>query len=64
MVVNNTKVDHLHLIGECSNLVNNENVVAPKTGCLVQVPQAGMRVLQDNLPFCQKIIIERLRSEI
>ncbi len=57
-LVKTTPVNHLHLIGECSNLINIQNVLSPKTGWLLPVPGAGMRVLQDNLSFCKKIIME------
>lgn len=62
-ILEQTTVDHLHLIGECSTLVNKENVLAPRTGDLCIVPQAGMRVLQDNPSYCKKLILERLNSE-
>ena len=53
-------VPHLHFIGEQSNLVNFQNVVAPNVGKLLRVPQAGMRVLEDNLLFCQPIMMNEL----
>lgn len=59
-ILKDTTVDHLHLIGECSNLVNSANVIAPKTGLLLIVPAAGMRVLQDNQVYCKNLILERL----
>lgn len=59
-ILTKTQVDHLHLIGENSRLVNRENVITPNTGCLSIVPNAGMRVLQDNPAFCQHLILERL----
>ncbi|KTC96851.1 hypothetical protein [Legionella feeleii] len=62
-ILEQTMVDHLHLIGECSALVNKENVLAPGIGDLCIVPQAGMRVLQDNPSYCKKLILERLNSE-
>jgi pimeloyl-ACP methyl ester carboxylesterase len=61
-ILSETTVDHLHLIGEYSNLVNQANVMTPKTGRLAIVPGAGMRVLQDNPDFCQKIILDQLGS--
>lgn len=61
-LLNETKVDHLHLIGECSDLVNQANVIAPKTGQLAVVPVSGMRMLQDNPSFCQELILKRLRG--
>lgn len=62
-VLAEASVQHLHLIGENSHLVNQDNVVAPKTGRLAIVPGASMRVLQDNRAYCQKIILETLQSE-
>lgn len=56
-------VDHLHLIGESSHLVNQKNVIHPENGRLLIVPGAGMRVLQDNLPYCEDRIREVLNSE-
>ena len=62
-VVKTTTVNHLHLIGERSNLINMENVSSPKTGLLLTVPGAGMRVLQDNVSFCKKVIMKKLNCE-
>ncbi len=62
-IVQNTTVDHLHLIGEYSNLVNVGNVIAPKTGLLLVVPKAGMRVLQDNPSYCKNQILAFLGVE-
>lgn len=61
-ILQKTNVAHLHLIGECSNLVNIKNVIASKKGHLLSVPQAGMRVLQDNLIFCKQAMIESLNK--
>ena len=61
-LLSQTTVFHLHLIGECSHLVNHDNVVAPHTGQLLTVPGAGMRVLQDNPVFCQNAILKRLEG--
>jgi hypothetical protein len=44
-----TKLNYLHFVGEESQLVNHNNVHVSSSCQLVQVPQAGMRVLQDNL---------------
>ncbi|MDP1602270.1 MAG: hypothetical protein Q8M03_03310 [Legionella sp.] len=51
-------VKHLHFTGEQSHLVNAQNISIPKHGRLITVPGAGMRVLEDNLSFCKKIIGE------
>ncbi|KTD33356.1 hypothetical protein Lnau_3004 [Legionella nautarum] len=61
-IVSHSAVEHLHLIGEFSNLVNVDNVITPKVGQLIIVPQAGMRVLHDNHAFCQKLIVEYLKD--
>lgn len=56
------KVPHLHLIGENSNLVNCNNVLAANHGHLISVPRASMRMLQDEPLFCQKVILEALNN--
>lgn len=56
-ILQTTAVHHVHLIGQYSALVNDENTIAPKAGRLIVVPQAGMRVLQDNLLYCKAIIL-------
>ncbi|CAM2917275.1 hypothetical protein [Legionella worsleiensis] len=60
-IVSSCTVNHLHLIGAHSHLVNTDNVVPPQTGTLLQVPAAGMRVLRDNPHYCQKVLWEALR---
>ncbi|MBA2709880.1 MAG: hypothetical protein H0U57_04730 [Tatlockia sp.] len=62
-ILRESTLNYLHLVGECSNLVNTKNVLNPHKGRLVIVPGAGMRVLQDNPAFCQKIILDYLGSE-
>jgi hypothetical protein len=57
-LLHETNVSYLHLIGEQSALVNGENVRMGKAGRLIQVPQAGMRVLQDNLDYCKQLILD------
>lgn len=59
-ILDNNVVPHLHLIGEYSDLVNIHNVIAAPNGHLIRVPESGMRVLQDNPSYCQKIILETL----
>ena len=59
-ILQQTKVAYLHLMGEASQLVNVKNVVMAKTGSLLLVPNAGMRVLQSNRLFCERAILERL----
>ncbi|MFI4918869.1 MAG: hypothetical protein ACHP65_04870 [Legionellales bacterium] len=63
-ILNETVVNHLHLIGAHSQLVNINNVMAPKTGRLLLVPDAGMRVLQDNEAFCKKMVLAALNDDI
>lgn len=63
-IVNSTKLAHLHLIGERSHLVNQQNVIPPQSGQLIAVPGAGMRFLEDNLAFCKRLILERFHCEI
>ncbi|WP_028388884.1 alpha/beta hydrolase [Legionella fairfieldensis] len=63
-ILQETEVTHLHLIGEHSQLVNRTNVNAPKTGRLVEVPGAGMRVLQNNPAYCHKLIMEWLNDAV
>lgn len=63
-ILDSFSVSHLHLIGELSQLVNANNVLAGKAGCLRIVPGAGMRVLQNNLPYCKKIIDEQLNGKL
>ena len=59
-LVKTSNINLLHLIGEHSDLVNAQNVLSPKTGLLLTVPDAGMRVLQNNLAFCRNPILEKL----
>jgi hypothetical protein len=61
-ILKENEVNHLHLIGEQSHLVNKDNVIAPRIGTLICVPEAGMRMLKDNLPFCKKALLETLNS--
>ncbi|MBL7480695.1 hypothetical protein [Legionella bononiensis] len=61
-VVTSCTVNHVHLIGEQSHLVNKDNVVEPKTGTVLQVPKAGMRVLRDNPHYCQAALWEALNA--
>ncbi len=62
-ILKENTVNHLHLIGTHSRLVNQDNVIAPKTGTLLKVPDAGMRMLRDNPAYCQKAVLEALNSE-
>lgn len=62
-VLNQNQVNYVHLIGEQSRLVNKDNVIVPPSGTLLNVPNAGMRVLRDNPVYCQKVIWEALNHE-
>lgn len=62
-ILKTNTIKHLHLIGEGSHLVNKDNVIKPKTGTLLKVPEAGMRMLRDNPLYCQKALREALNSE-
>lgn len=62
-ILKKNTVQHLHLIGEYSHLVNRANVLKAKNGRLIIVPKASMRMLHDQLPFCQKVILEALTHE-
>ncbi|MBN9230218.1 MAG: hypothetical protein J0I93_05150 [Legionella sp.] len=59
-----TRLNYTHLIGAQSDLVNKENVIKAPTMSLLEIPHAGMRVLQDNPEYCQPIIWEALGHEI
>lgn len=61
-IIKENRVNHLHLIGELSHLVNKDNVLPPHQGRLISVPEAGMRILRDNLPFCKQVILETLNG--
>lgn len=56
-----TTVTFTHMIGEQSNLVMPCHVFTPESGELVLVPDAGMRVLEDNLSFCRDLILSKLK---
>jgi hypothetical protein len=60
-MIRHSEVNQLHLIGECSDLVNRANVLPPARGHLWSVPGSGMRVLEDNGAFCEKKIREFLQ---
>lgn len=54
-------VKYHHFIGEHSYLVNSRNVIPGRSGTILTVPGASMRVLQDNPAYCYKKIKEILR---
>ncbi|KGP62794.1 hypothetical protein EP47_13055 [Legionella norrlandica] len=60
-ILRNCCINHLHLIGEKSNLVNINNVIKPSCGEVIIVPNASMRVLESNPSYCKKIILEALK---
>lgn len=51
-ILEKSSVKYHHFIGENSYLVNQENVIAGKSGTVINVPHAGMRVLTDNPIYC------------
>ena len=59
-ILRTSKNNTLHIVGDKSQLVNHGNVVKSEYGKLEFVPNAGMRVLQNNLGFCQRKILEYL----
>ena len=59
-ILKTSSVRYLHLIGEQSDLVNVRNVNVENNGLRLIVPNAGMRVLQDNLVFCERAIMDKL----
>lgn len=61
-VLEQTDLDIIHFIGENSHLVTRQQVITPRRGVLYTVPDAGMRVLDDNLAYCKPIITNRLRA--
>ena len=46
-----------------SDLVNHLNVVKAVDGQVAIVPKAGMRVMQDNFPYCKRLIMEMLEND-
>ncbi|RUQ90061.1 hypothetical protein [Legionella septentrionalis] len=62
-ILHTTEVRYWHFIGAQSNLVNLQNVVVAKRGRLCVIPNAGMRVLQDNPQHCQALIWQRLNGD-
>lgn len=63
-VLLNTIVKHIHLIGKESCLVNQYNVIKSPHGNLISIPNSGMRILEDNLPYCSKIVRRYLKNEV
>ena len=59
-ILASTSIVHQHFIGEDSYLVNRNHVMSSTRGELIIVPNAGMRVLSDNVEFCQKKMLEVL----
>lgn len=47
---------HLHLCGDESLLVNINHIKINKTSSIISIPNAKMRVLQDNPQYCETII--------
>lgn len=59
-ILSTTAVEHYHFVGEQSYLVNKNHIPESTHGKLLVVPNAGMRVLQDNQAFCHRNIREIL----
>jgi hypothetical protein len=59
-ILSTTSVAHYNFVGEQSFLVNQNHICSSKNGVLIVVPNAGMRVLQDNVGFCHQKIGEIL----
>jgi hypothetical protein len=57
----NISDDWVLLVGEKSKLVNIKHITYQEKKCII-IPNAGMRILQDNPVFCQSIIKEALRE--
>lgn len=51
-----TTVSYTNLIGSHSYLVNCKNIVETSSGKIILIPNSGMRMLQDNFPYCINII--------
>ena len=52
--INAVKREIIHFIGADSQLVTSKQALSLPTGKTITVPNAGMRVLQDNPDFCQQ----------
>jgi hypothetical protein len=62
--LNKTNLSYLHLIGEKSQLVNINNITVSPSCQLHIVPNAGMRVLQNNLNYCSTLILKFLEGQL
>jgi hypothetical protein len=61
-ILEKIQLPFIHFIGEKSELVNKDHITHSLTGQIIIVPNAGMRVLQNNLPYCTKPIIQFLQD--
>lgn len=59
-ILSATSIVHYNFIGEHSYLVNQNHIYSAINSKLILVPDAGMRVLQDNVDFCHQRIGEIL----
>ncbi len=59
----NNRVPYTTLVGEKSKLVNINHIESSMGGRCIIIPNAGMRIFQDNPTFCQSILKEEF-SEI
>lgn len=60
LVVQAFSKKYIHFIGQHSNLITASDILMGPNGCLIQVPQAGMRILEDNPSYCQPMILDYL----
>ena len=59
-ILQTTTVSQVHLSGASSGLVMPHHLMTGNRGQLFSVPGAGMRVLEDNPLFCQRIVMDAL----
>lgn len=62
-ILSKMQVNHLHLVGEMSQLINRNNVMMTPSSRLAFVPQAGMRVIKDNSKYCVESIVDFLKGK-
>lgn len=58
----NNRIIYTVLVGEKSKLVNINHIESSMESRRIIIPNAGMRIFQDNPDFCQSIIKEELRE--
>lgn len=62
VAVSQKATSYLHLLGKNSLLVSPKSVATSVNGDFQLVPNAGMRVLEDNFAYCQELIHKYLES--